>query len=164
MKMKDKYIEEIFLVFTMIMMVILIFIQVVGRYIFNEAPSWTEELSRYIHIWQVWIGASYAVRLREHIRIEAFVNLFSLLGRKIFETLSIIVWFLLALFLAVIGTQLVLSSLKNGQLTPAMQLPMWIPFLAIPLGGLGMALRLIQQLWIIWRKLPSNSKEGGNLI
>ncbi|WP_246147123.1 TRAP transporter small permease [Bacillus massilioanorexius] len=162
--MKDKYIEEIFLVFTMIMMVILIFIQVVGRYIFNEAPSWTEELSRYIHIWQVWIGASYAVRLREHIRIEAFVNLFSLLGRKIFETLSIIVWFLLALFLAVIGTQLVLSSLKNGQLTPAMQLPMWIPFLAIPLGGLGMALRLIQQLWIIWRKLPSNSKEGGNLI
>lgn len=164
MKMKDKYIEEIFLVLTMVAMVVLIFAQVVGRYVFNAAPSWTEELARYIHVWQVWIGASYAIRLRQHIRIEAFTNLFSPFIQKIFETLSIIVWFILALFLAVLGTQLVLSSLKNGQITPAMQVPMWIPFIAIPLGGAGMALRLIQQLWIIWRTSPSNPIKGGNTV
>ncbi|MDQ0273131.1 TRAP transporter small permease [Cytobacillus purgationiresistens] len=158
---KDRYIEEIFLVLTMVVMVLLIFAQVVGRYVFSAAPSWTEELARYIHIWQVWIGASYAIRLREHIKIEAFTNLFSTFMRKIFETLAIIVWFLLALSLAILGTQLVLSSMKNGQLTPAMQIPMWIPFLAIPLGGAGMSLRLIQQLWIIWRMPPEDHKEEG---
>lgn len=163
MKKRDQYIEEIFLVLTLAAMVLLIFGQVVGRYVFQSAPSWTEELARYIHIWQVWIGASYAVRLGKHIRVEAFINLFSTTVQKVFETVSIIIWFILALFLAVTGTQLVLSSIQNGQLTPAMQLPMWIPYLAIPLGGAGMSIRLIQQLWFIWRT-PSNDNKGGNQV
>ncbi|CAM3397173.1 TRAP transporter small permease [Cytobacillus oceanisediminis] len=162
MKRLDKYLEEVFLVLTLAGMVILIFAQVVGRYVFDSAPSWTEELARYIHIWQVWIGASYAVRLRAHIRVEAFRNLFSDSFKKVLDTLSILVWFILALFLAVLGTQLVFSSLKNGQTTPAMQLPMWIPFLAIPLGGAGMSIRLLQQLWFIW-KTPVRS-EGGEAV
>lgn len=52
--------EEAFLVLTLVAMVALIFGQVVGRYVFSNAPSWTEEMARYIHIFQVWIGASYA--------------------------------------------------------------------------------------------------------
>ncbi|WNS76606.1 TRAP transporter small permease [Bacillus sp. DTU_2020_1000418_1_SI_GHA_SEK_038] len=163
MKFKDQYIEEFFLILTLVAMVALIFGQVVGRYIFNSAPSWTEELARFIHIWQVWIGASYAVRLQAHIRVEAFRNLFSTFIQKILDTVSNLVWFSLALFLAILGTQLVLSSLNNGQVTPATQLPMWIPFLAIPLGGIGMSIRLLQQLWIIW-KSPSNPSEGGTPI
>ncbi|MBH9967965.1 TRAP transporter small permease [[Bacillus] enclensis] len=151
MKKKMDVMEETILVLTLALMVALIFGQVVGRYVFSSAPSWTEELARYIHIFQVWIGASYAVKKREHIRIESFVELFKGTARKVIETTALIIWFLLALFLAVFGTQLVLASLQNGQVTPAMQLPMWIPFLAIPVGGAGMALRLLQQLVTIWR-------------
>ncbi|MGR3765952.1 TRAP transporter small permease [Rossellomorea sp. NS-SX7] len=151
MKKKFDVLEETILVLTLALMVALIFGQVVGRYVFSSAPSWTEEMARYIHIFQVWIGASYAVKKRQHIRIESFIELFKGTARKLLETVSLIIWFLLALFLAVFGTQLVLASLQNGQVTPAMQLPMWIPFLAIPIGGAGMALRLLQQLVTIWR-------------
>ncbi|HSI67664.1 MAG TPA: TRAP transporter small permease [Planococcus sp. (in: firmicutes)] len=143
--------EEIFLVFTLVLMVLLIFGQVVGRYVFSNAPSWTEELARYVHIFQVWVGASYAVKLRAHIRVEAFITMFTGVPRKILETISIVIWFGLALFLAYFGTELVLNSIRNGQVTPAMQLPMWIAFIAVPLGGLGMAIRLIQQLVLVWR-------------
>lgn len=143
--------EEAFLVLTLVLMVLLIFGQVVGRYVFSNAPSWTEETARYIHIFQVWIGASYAVKLREHIRVEAFITRFQGLPRKILETVALLIWFGLAVFLAYFGTELVLQSIENGQVTPAMQVPIWIPFLAIPLGGLGMAIRLIQQLILIWR-------------
>lgn len=153
--------EEAFLVLTLVAMVVLIFGQVVGRYVFSNAPSWTEEMARYIHIFQVWIGASYAVKLREHIRVEAFITRFHGLARKILETVSLLIWFTMALFLAYFGTQLVLQSISNGQVTPAMQLPMWIPFLAIPLGGLGMCLRLIAQLRRIWRGDYEMHKEGG---
>jgi C4-dicarboxylate transporter, DctQ subunit len=151
MKKKFDVMEETILVLTLALMVALIFGQVVGRYVFASAPSWTEEMARYIHIFQVWIGASYAVKKRQHIRIESFVELFKGTSRKVIETVSLIIWFLLALFLAVFGTQLVLASLQNGQVTPAMQLSMWIPFLAIPIGGAGMALRLLQQMLTIWR-------------
>jgi C4-dicarboxylate transporter, DctQ subunit len=151
MKKKFDVLEETILVLTLALMVALIFGQVVGRYVFSSAPSWTEEMARYIHIFQVWIGASYAVKKRQHIRIESFIELFKGTARKLIETAALIIWFLLALFLAVFGTQLVLASIQNGQVTPAMQLPMWIPFLAIPIGGGGMAFRLLQQLVTIWR-------------
>ncbi|OIU69803.1 TRAP transporter small permease [Rossellomorea aquimaris] len=151
MKKKFDVFEETILVLTLALMVALIFSQVVGRYVFSSAPSWTEEMARYIHIFQVWIGASYAVKKRQHIRIESFIELFKGTARKVIDTAALLIWFLLALFLAVFGTQLVLASLQNGQVTPAMQLPMWVPFLAIPLGGAGMALRLLQQLAGIWR-------------
>ncbi len=151
MKKKFEYLEELILVLTLAFMVALIFTQVVGRYVFSSAPSWTEEMARYIHIFQVWIGASYAVKKRQHIRIEAFIDLFKGTPRKILESFSLLVWFGLAIFLAIFGTQLVLASFHNGQITPAMQIPMWLPFLAIPIGGAGMAMRLVQQFFIIWR-------------
>jgi C4-dicarboxylate transporter, DctQ subunit len=151
MKKKFDVFEETILVMTLALMVALIFSQVVGRYVFSSAPSWTEEMARYIHIFQVWIGASYAVKKRQHIRIESFIELFKGTARKVIDTVALLIWFLLALFLAVFGTELVLASIQNGQVTPAMQLPMWVPFLAIPLGGAGMALRLLQQLVGIWR-------------
>jgi len=143
--------EEFLLVASLIVMVLLIFGQVVGRKVFESAPSWTEEMARYIHIFQVWIGASYAVKKRQHIRVEAFITRFKGFPRKVMESISIAIWFVIALFLAVFGTQLVLASINYGQVTPAMQLPMWIPFLAIPLGGAGMSIRLIQQLAAVWR-------------
>ncbi|MBS4193076.1 TRAP transporter small permease [Bacillus sp. FJAT-49705] len=143
--------EEIFLVLTLALMVLLIFGQVIGRYVFQSAPSWTEELARYIHIFQVWIGASYAVKLRQHIRVEAFITRLHGTPRKILEGLGVLIWFFISLFLAVYGTKLVLVSLHHGQITPALQIPIWIPFLAIPLGGTGMAIRLIQQLGEIWK-------------
>lgn len=138
--------EEILLVFSLVLMVVLIFGQVIGRYVFSSAPSWTEEMARYIHIFQVWIGASYAVKLRQHIRVEAFITRFHGVFRQVLEILSILIWFAMALFLAVFGTELVLSSINHGQLAPAMQIPIWIPYLAIPLGGIGMAIRLVIQI------------------
>ncbi len=138
--------EEFLLVLSLAIMVMLIFGQVVGRKVFSAAPSWTEELARYIHIFQVWIGASYAVKLRQHIRVEAFITRFHGKFRQVLEILSILVWFVMALFLAVFGTELVLSSIEHGQLAPAMQIPIWIAYLAIPLGGIGMAIRLIIQI------------------
>ncbi|MBM7587737.1 TRAP-type C4-dicarboxylate transport system permease small subunit [Bacillus pakistanensis] len=150
-KFFDEKFEEAFLVLTLILMVALIFMQVVGRYALGNAPSWTEELARYIHIWQVWIGASFAVKKQEHIKIAAFVNLFSGTAKKVIDLLAVVIWCILAMFLAFYGTELVLVSFQNGQLSPAIQVPMWIPFLAIPLGSLGMVIRLIQRIVFIIR-------------
>lgn len=151
--------EEGFLIATLVLMVLLIFGQVVGRYVFQSAPSWTEEFARYIHIFQVWIGAGYAVKLREHIKVTAFVNIFNGAARKIMDIASTLIWFVLIVLVAVFGTQLVLATLQYGQVSPATQIPMWIVYLAVPLGSVSMAVRLIQQLVGIIRKDYSNIKE-----
>lgn len=138
--------EEIFLVGTLAVMVLLIFGQVVGRYIFQTAPSWTEEIARYVHVFQVWVGAGYVVKLREHIRVSAFVNLFHGTPRKALEMTAAIIWFAISVLLAVFGTKLVIATFGYGQTSPAAQIYFWIPYLAVPIGGASMAIRLIQQM------------------
>lgn len=144
--------EEMFLIATLVLMVVLIFSQVVGRYVFQSAPSWTEEMTRYVHIFQVWIGAGYAVKLREHIKVTAFVDLFKGKVRKVLDFISTVIWFLLVLLVAIFGTQLVITILNYGQVSPATQIPFWIPYLAVPLGAFSMSVRLLQQMVEIYKK------------
>ncbi|CAM4356343.1 TRAP transporter small permease [Lacicoccus alkaliphilus] len=151
--------EEGFLIATLVLMVALIFGQVVGRYVFQNAPSWTEEFARYIHIFQVWIGAGYAVKIRKHIRVTAFVDMFNGATRKVMDIASTIIWFLLVVLVAIFGTQLVMATFQYTQLSPATQIPIWIVYLAVPLGALSMAVRLVQQLINISRKDYSNIKD-----
>jgi C4-dicarboxylate transporter DctQ subunit len=150
-KLLDEKLEEVFLVLTMVVMVVLIFVQVISRYVFEASLSWSEELARYVHIWQIWIGASFAIRKREHIKVEAFKKLFNETGQKVIELISIILWFALAVFLAIAGTDLVATIFSRGQNSPAMQMPMWMVYSAIPLGGLLMSIRLIQQLYFLFK-------------
>lgn len=148
--------EEGFLVLTLVIMVILISIQITGRYVFQSAPSWTEEATRYIHIFQVWVGAGYAVKLREHIKVTAFIDLFTGTIKKILDMISVIIWFILMLLVAIFGTQLVMSTLQYDQLSPAIQIPFWIPYIAVPIGATSMVIRLSLQLINIYKGNEKN--------
>lgn len=75
------------------------------------------------------------------------------------DIISTLIWFLLIALVAIFGTQLVIATLQYGQVSPATQIPMWVVYLAVPLGALSMAVRLIQQLLDIIRKDYSNIKE-----
>ena len=66
--------EETILVYSYLLVVPLLFVQVVSRYVFNHSLSWSEELARYIFIWQVWLGSSYCVKENRHIRIDIFTE------------------------------------------------------------------------------------------
>ena len=68
--------EEIVLVSSLVLNVIIIFMQVIMRYFFNTSLTWSEELSRYIFIWQVWLGSSIAFVDNQHIRVDLIFSIF----------------------------------------------------------------------------------------
>lgn len=161
----DERLEEILIVITMALMVLLIFYQVVSRYVFNDSMSWTEELARYIHIWQVWIAASFAVKKGKHIKVEMFKDLLPHLYRRIIDFIALGLWFFVAVTLAYVGSDVILSLMEQGQVSPAMRVPMWWAYLAIPVGGLLMSIRLIQQFIRLWKHPDQeySSSEGESL-
>ena len=61
--------EEILLVSMFVLMVLIIFIQVIMRYVFNNSLSWSEELGKFLFVWLSWIGISIGERRNEHIKI-----------------------------------------------------------------------------------------------
>ena len=69
--------EEKFLMLQLAIAVTVIFIQVVMRYIFNSSLSWSEELARYLYIWQGWLGISFVERKKAHIAIDTLKEKFS---------------------------------------------------------------------------------------
>lgn len=140
-KMIDFYskIEAHLLVGSLIVTVILIFCQVVLRYVFQSSPSWSEELARYIFIWQIWLGTSVAQKDRVHVRIQLFQ------GTKKQRYLTIaadVIWLLFCLFLAVYGFQLVLSIKRRKLLSAAIRLPMYLVYASLPLSQLAVMLRV----------------------
>lgn len=138
--------EEYFVVWTMAVMTILVFIQVVMRYVFSNSLSWSEELARFIFMWVSWIGASYAVRERAHFRVEMFADMMKGEKRKWFELVILIVWFVFCVFMAFIGTRLVIFLMETGQISSAMEIPMSWVYASVPVGCGLMALRLIVEI------------------
>lgn len=141
--------EEYFCVWTMAIMTILVFIQVVMRYVFSNSLSWSEELARFIFLWLSWIGASYAVKERSHFRVEMFADMIKGTARRQFEYFILIVWFAFSFALTWLGTQLVIFLYDTGQTSAAMDIPMTLPYASVPIGCGLMCVRLIIEMYKI---------------
>jgi TRAP-type C4-dicarboxylate transport system permease small subunit len=137
--------EENLLYFSLVCNVALIFAQVVMRYVFSNSLSWSEELARYIFIWQTWLGASYATRMHRHLRIEVLSEHLHGKAKQALELLILALWIFFGVSLVYKGCQVVYMIGRRHQVSAAMGIPMAIPYLAVPCGALAMTVRLVFQ-------------------
>jgi len=68
--------EESFLSLLLVGMTLLVFSEVVLRFVFNTGISWSQEVTLYMMAWFVLFGASYGVKVGAHIGVDSFVKLF----------------------------------------------------------------------------------------
>ncbi|MEI3607655.1 TRAP transporter small permease [Pseudogracilibacillus sp. SE30717A] len=125
-------------------MTFVMFIGVIFRYVFNASLSWSEELSRYLFIWFIFISTSYAVTERAHIRVEALNGLVPKKIRPYINIIGRIIWFAFSLFVTYLGVTYALSMTTS--VSAAMKLPMSLVYFGIPLGYFLMSLRLFFQI------------------
>ena len=145
LKFIDEQFEKWFLIVSLIVMVLVTFMQIVLRW-FNAATVWAEEFSRYVMLYQVWVGASYAVHEDAHIRITALIGKLSGGRRRGKDLVVLTLWLLFALWLTVEGCVLVGKIAAMGQVSSAMRIPMTIPYASVPIGGALMTIRLVQKI------------------
>jgi C4-dicarboxylate transporter DctQ subunit len=129
----------------------LLFANVVLRYVFLAPISWAEEVSLYLMVWIVFVGASVAARTRGHIAVDLLPLVLSPANRR---RLAMAVSALVLTFLAVFGYYSGLHTLRvhaSGQVTPVLVAPMWLTYLAMPVGSALMFLRTSQLLWRVLR-------------
>ena len=145
LKFIDEQFEKWFLIASLIVMVLVTFMQIVLRW-FNAATVWAEEFSRYVMLYQVWVGASYAVHEDAHIRITALIGKLSGGRRRGMDLVVLTLWLLFGLWLTVEGCVLVGKIAAMGQVSSAMRIPMTIPYASVPIGGALMTVRLVQKI------------------
>ena len=122
-------------------MAIVVFLQVIFRYILNLPLFWTEELARYCLVWASLLGSAVAVKRGQHIAVTIFMER---LPPALRRGLSIIALISVAAILAIIlwgGIQLVVIT--HAQISPALRISMSVPYLAVPVGAALMLLHTI---------------------
>ncbi|MCK6263409.1 TRAP transporter small permease [Vibrio sp. ZSDE26] len=154
LKWLDKYFENTIAVILLVIMVASIFLQVVTRTL-DYSVSWTEELARYCFIWLIYIGISFAVAKKSHIKIEALTMLVDNKEKKYLSLFSDLVFFVFSIVILFKSTQMVMNLYYLGQTSPALGLPMWIVYLAGPVGFALTSFRLIQQMLITTDELKT---------
>lgn len=140
-------IEEFLLGILLTTASLVLFVNVVARYGFNWGFSWAEELVRYEIIWMVFLGGSIAAREGLHIGVDILVRFAPRPLRRPIEALIYLISLVFCGLILYYGVDLIKQTRMFGQVSPALQLPMWIAQLAVPLGAGLMALRFTQQLW-----------------
>jgi len=72
----------------MLIIIILVFLQIITRYVFNSPLSWSEESARCFLVYLVMVGAVMGSRDKEHLKIEGFVHLVNSKYQKLFYLFS----------------------------------------------------------------------------
>ncbi|MDD5703671.1 MAG: TRAP transporter small permease [Dehalococcoidales bacterium] len=127
---------ERFLVLSFLFSLILVFVQVVMRYIFNYSLSWSEELARYIFVWQSWLGFCLALRHGKHIRVDIVSHWLSPKLKIAFELIAWSLSLIMVLFLVTNGFKLLHLLASRGQVSPALRMPMSYAYAAVPVSCL----------------------------
>ena len=123
--------------------VALTFSQVVLRYGFGRPLTWAEEVSRYLFVWVVFVGAGVAARYRGHIALDFLVDRFPPRPRHVLAmVMSVLSLAMLLLVFVWYGWTLTLVSMR--QESPATGVPVGYATLAIPVGGLLTALNTVR--------------------
>lgn len=125
------------LVFIMSVMVINVLWQVFTRFVTGNPSSFTDELARYLMIWIGVLGAAYVSGRNLHVAIDILPARSTKRRQKVLKTIVYSLIILFVLFAFVIGgSRLVYISYVLGQQSPALQLPLAVVYMIIPISGL----------------------------
>ena len=116
-----------------------ILVSIAARYLNLPITNidWVEETSRFLFIWLSFLGAARATEQMVHIRIDFFAHFLRPRARIILE---ILVYLMMMGFGAVMTYQGVLVTLRAGDQSPVLLLPMSLAYLALPVSGVAMLL------------------------
>lgn len=157
---KWTFLEERLLIISLVCNTLLIFFQIIMRSVFNSSLSWSEELSRYIFIWQIWLGADLAYHYHEHIRVEMIYNwLPGPKAKRILDFFVDLSWLVFNIFLFYKGMDLCQSMASRNTLSSGMRLPLFYVYVSLPIASFFLSLRLLYTLYTRLRS-GTEPKEG----
>jgi TRAP-type C4-dicarboxylate transport system, small permease component len=115
--------------------------QVIGRYVFSKAPGWSEELARFLMVWVVMLGSAAVMRQNGHISVSVLVDACPPGLRKLLLAVRDVI--VLATVYVLFSYGINLATLLKGQLSPAFEVTMALPYSALPAGAILIGLTVI---------------------
>ncbi|WP_019159059.1 TRAP transporter small permease [Brevibacterium senegalense] len=129
----------------MLVMTVLIGWQVIARFIVGESLTFSEEVSRFVMVWLVIVGAAYAAKNGRLMKVDLVEHILS--GRAKTTVIMIAGMLSIVFYLVLVVFGFFIVNAVSYQLTPATEVSMSIPMAALPVGGLLLIINTIHQMF-----------------
>ncbi|MDF2533346.1 MAG: hypothetical protein K0Q65_2927 [Clostridia bacterium] len=125
-------------------MVAIVFWNVVSRYFLGASIAWSEEISRFMLIWVVFLGAVLAYVKDEHLSLDILIKA---VPKRIAHIMQVMadIGVLYAIYIIVMGG-LNLTMTSWDWLSPAAAIPYAYVYLIIPIAGAAVLIMTIFKL------------------
>ena len=133
------------------------FANVVGRYVFFAPIIWAEEVLVFIMVWCVMLGATLVTWENQHLRMDAVYHLAPPRVRRWLNLATTLAFLLAGAFVLVQSLRVFLLVAGTGQRSVVADVPMVIPFAAIPLS---FAIIVGMLVWRFRRFVRGDEEDG----
>ena len=129
------------------------------RFVINEQSRWTEEVAIYLLIWVSLLGAAVTYAENGHLGVDFLVHKWDAATQKIGQGAVHVIVLLFSIYgLLYGGYRLVSETMKSGQISPAIEIPMAIVYAAVPISGALFILFAIHSLVNLGKDAPDEAK------
>jgi C4-dicarboxylate transporter DctM subunit len=113
--------------------------------------SWAQELCIIMFVWMAKFGAAYGVRTGVHVGVDVAINQLEPGSRGKVVLFGLACGAFFTFVIGSFGFRFVLHMYETGQQSNDLEAPMWIVYLAIPLGSYLMCFRFVQVALAFYR-------------
>lgn len=126
-------------------MVVLIAAQILGRYVLNYSISWSEEAAIFAQVWLVMLGAGIAMRHRNHVGVDVIIARCPPVIQRVAKVGSFLLgaWLLLVIIVGSFSLIAIGMIVKSA----ALQIPLAVPYAALPVGMVYFLLEFAVATW-----------------
>lgn len=151
---------EWFAIICMVVLTIIVFVDVILRYIFKQGFSWSQEVATLMLVWFSLIGMAIGVLEKIHISIEMFT---AKLPERAIRVLESVDHILIAVFGgAMVYYGLLIMNMTKLSTLPATKLPSSVLYVILPLSGLLVAVNAVLVAARQEKKIfPENDADAG---
>jgi C4-dicarboxylate transporter DctQ subunit len=141
--------EEGVISLLLVMMTLLVFVEVVMRFVFNSGVLWIQELTLLAAAWFVMLGASYGVKVGAHIGVDVVVRLLKPEQRRIVSIIAVLLCLFYCGLLFVGSWAYIAKMYQIGIELDDLVFPKWIAHSVLLVGFGLLAVRFLELLWKI---------------
>ena len=154
----NENLEKICVSLLMITLILLLSYEALGRYVLVEKfdlpidLSWTEEISRIVFIWMTYLALPLTIRHHDNVRVTTLVNHLPERWRVWLEVTADALFMLFSVAILFYGTRHIRTLIIFPQVTTATNITYAILYLILPIGFTLALIRLVEDLYGIWKK------------
>lgn len=143
----DENFEESLLMMLLILMTVVMFAQIVMRFVFRESMPWPEEFCRYCFVISGFLSIGYCIRRDKMLKVDILMGLFPDRAKKVLDVAGRVITLLFFAYFSYYAYFAMMNSIKSGMTSPAMEMPMYILYGSVFVGSVIGVLRQLQDLF-----------------